>query len=86
MTDREKLIEILERHAYQRCYPSTLAAILIANGVTVKKYGAWIEDGYNVNPFVCSYCGHEGCYSGNFNNKQYYYTNYCPHCGAKMEE
>ena len=46
----------------------------------------WIEDGYYGNPFVCSHCGSEGCYSGDFNNKQYYYTNYCPSCGADMRE
>jgi hypothetical protein len=48
-------------------------------------HGSWIEDGYYGNPFVCSHCGSEGCYSGDFKNKQYYYTNYCPHCGAKMD-
>ena len=35
MTDREKLTKLLEKHEYQKCYPSTLAAILIANGVTI---------------------------------------------------
>ena len=49
-------------------------------------HGKWIEDGYNGNPFVCSYCGREGCYSGDFHNKQYYYTNYCPHCGSRMDK
>lgn len=34
MTDREKLIALLEKHEYQKHYPSTLAAILLANGVT----------------------------------------------------
>jgi hypothetical protein len=48
-------------------------------------HGRWIEDGYYGNPFVCSHCGREGCYSGDFMNKQYYYTNYCPNCGAKMD-
>jgi transcription elongation factor Elf1 len=48
------------------------------------KHGSWIEDGYYGNPFVCSYCGHEGCYSGGYGSKEYYYTNYCPNCGADM--
>ena len=48
-------------------------------------HASWIEDGYYGNPFVCSHCGCEGCYSGDYHNKQYYYTNYCPNCGAKMD-
>lgn len=50
----------------------------------VREKGEWIEDGYYGNPFVCSYCGHEGCYSGNYGNKEYYPTNFCPNCGADM--
>ena len=48
-------------------------------------HASWIEDGYYGNPFVCSHCGSEGCYYGDCYNKTYYYTNYCPHCGAKMD-
>lgn len=50
----------------------------------VREKGEWIEDGYYGNPFVCSYCGHEGCYSGNYDDKDYYPTNFCPNCGADM--
>ena len=48
-------------------------------------HASWIEDGYYGNPFVCSHCGSEGCYYGDCHNKKYYYTNYCPNCGARMD-
>lgn len=92
MSDREKLARIL----FNSPNLSTLynsfdefeeaADHLIANSVVVREKGDWIEDGYYGNPFVCSYCGHEGCYSGNYDDKDYYYTNFCPNCGADMRK
>ena len=38
MNNREKLIELLESVSYHKLYPSTLASILLANGVTVQKW------------------------------------------------
>lgn len=40
------------------------------------KKAKWIEDGYYDLPCVCSYCGEEGSYE----------MEYCPNCGARMEE
>lgn len=89
MTDREKLVKLLYE-PFLQCKISELsdtgdiAEHLLANGVVVREKGEWIEDGYYGNPFVCSYCGHEGCYSGNYGDKDYYPTNFCPNCGADM--
>lgn len=95
MNDREKLIALIENA--KRAMKSEnlscniarngfVADFLIANGVVVREKGEWIEDGYYGNPFVCSYCGHEGCYSGNYGDKDYYPTNFCPSCGADMRK
>lgn len=86
MTDREKLIEILKRHEYQKCYPSTLAAILIDNDVTVQKHGRWLgtHDGWYYS-FSCSECGAEALTKEETMHDQVC-SAYCPNCGAKMEE
>jgi hypothetical protein len=84
MNDREKLIALLKENTIPEYWAEMIADHLIASGVAVREKGEWIEDGYYGNPFVCSYCGHEGCYSGNYGDKDYYPTNFCPNCGADM--
>lgn len=73
---------LIDANAY--AYPGDLVNEPTVDAVEVV-HANWIEDGYYGNTFVCSHCGSEGCYSGDFKNKQYYYTNYCPNCGAKMD-
>lgn len=82
MTDREKLVELLEKHEYQKHYPSTLAAILLANGVVVREKGKWIEGKKETlfrkqGNYICSNCkSHTGIVKFNF----------CPNCGADMRK
>lgn len=52
------------------------------------KYGEWIEDGYDCGTkrYKCSICG-ENAISEDDSwgySVQYIKTDYCPHCGAKM--
>ena len=60
-----------------------LADYLIANGVTVQKHGRWVKCG-NYNR--CSECNGQMPFlpehGGALSPEQ---TNYCPHCGAKMD-
>ena len=88
MTDRDR-IDAMIQDAVSDCYPYwsiVIADHLIAGGVVVREKGEWIEDRYYGNPFVCSCCGHEGCYSDNYDDKDYYPTNFCPNCGADMRK
>lgn len=57
----------------ENCEAKFIADHLIANGVTIQKYGRWdMKD----TAYGCSLCGH-----GMFHP----WANYCPNCGAKME-
>ena len=78
--DRDELLRALryDRDQYVKGY--------VDGKRDAERHGQWIEDLYFDNPFVCSYCGHEGCYVNEGGNKQYYPTYYCPNCGAKMED
>ena len=89
MTDKERLVELLESgqnlckrpcsecpavaHNPLTCDLHLLADHLIANGVVVQKQGEWIEDGYCDLPCVCSVCG-----CGPTERM------FCGSCGAKM--
>lgn len=67
MTDREKLIELLETvPAHQRLYPDLYVDYLIENGVTIQKRGKWIVnhesyDGYKHH--MCSYCKQDAIFN-----------------------
>ena len=84
MTDREKLIELLEAipHA-QRLYPDMYVDKLIENGVIIQKRSKWISEvelrpelyGWvPLNNVVCMECG----------NSNTLEKNYCPDCGSIM--
>lgn len=44
--------------------------------------GEWIEDDGRVR--VCSICGTDWCHKDEMDFEQYF--NFCPNCGAKMDE
>lgn len=85
MNDKEKLIELLsyfgdgyreeERHIvpFTRIVP--IVDFLIANGVTVQKYGRWEE--YQIPRIMC--CSE--CDWGTDTQSDF---KYCPNCGANM--
>ena len=84
MTDREKLIDILT-DTFDNQYdqsgfitPHHTADHLLANGVTVQKHGRW-------EPFHSEVVGDiqfcSACDVG-YDRK----PDFCPNCGAKMEE
>lgn len=91
-----KTLDILFERANDRYYKAMPHAVLLdvkgliktmdAADVAPVVHGEWIEDGYYGNPFVCSHCGAEGCYCGDYKNKRYYPTNFCSRCGADMRE
>lgn len=47
------------------------------------RHGEWVETGSKPEA-VCSLCGRAVVYK--IVNDRWQYENYCPHCGAKMEE
>lgn len=86
MTDREKLIELLNEAS--RILTETVGSFndnhgngmradyLIANGVTVQKRGRWKQARYTEAPlYLCSEC----------DKPEYKQHKYCPNCGAKMD-
>lgn len=86
MTDRERLVEILEKAGSMRQYPGTMASILIENGVTFAadnndgRKGHWIihstgKGDYANNWAECSEC--HVCGSPQWKR--------CPVCEARME-
>ena len=83
MNVREKLIGLIIDA--KRTDPETgsfteyLADYLITNGVTVQECGEWVYDHWC--EFKCSVCGE-------FSNSKPYKgkENYCPKCGALMNE
>ncbi len=88
MTDRETLIYLIGYCSSIDGYGEDLikdkADYLIANGVTVKKLGKWVDVGHKIR---CSLCDH-GVFLGttdpvvhNFEKENF---NYCPNCGADM--
>ena len=84
MTDREKLIDMLEsvEHA-RRLYPDLYVDMLIANGVVVREKGEWVEhynEGYEMWFYDCPFC--DDGYSMKQRDKSK--PNFCHNCGADM--
>ena len=75
MTDREQLIELIQKAHDGRVKISShnLADYLLANGVRVQKQGEW-QDNHN-GIFTCSVCGGKASK-----------MNYCGNCGAKLKK
>ena len=97
MDVKEKLVELLkEIVAIQECgfgdpRPTyeTVARYLISHGVTVQECGYWVSltDCANAGVY-CSVC-HKKVYKEDYawcNRKNKLRSDYCPHCGAKMDE
>ena len=91
MTDRNKLIEILEKSFAEQHEKRGLltaqhtAEHLLANGVIVQQQGEWKikRDDCDFEYMMCSCCKEEffpeGCVVE-------ITPNFCPNCGAKMKE
>lgn len=102
MADREKLIELLglaedayldamceeesaeRRVALAKNAYAFYADHLIANGVTVQKHGRWVLK-ERAHYFKCSLCKEPIAYKFGYADSRRHY-NYCPNCGAKMDE
>lgn len=93
MTDREKLLEILNKPIFPHDAVDPLEAVadyLLDNGVIVREKGEWVEM-QRGHYFKCDKCR---CpipykfgwrlYNGVVENKRFY--NYCPNCGADMRK
>ena len=85
MDVREKLVELLNEaffdynHGKGDSYiPKNFADHLVANGVTVQECGEWVQHCFEIE---CTNC-HQEALRDSFN--KYVFSNYCPHCGAKM--
>lgn len=78
MTDRDRLVELLQDYLYSE----QIADHLLANGVIVQKQGEWVsapikEKGYDSKSIpTCTNCGYQSFIT---------YI-YCPECGAKLKE
>ena len=92
MNDREKLAKILEDAEYQKHYPSTLASVLLANGVVVREKGEWVHCNGKSNLWYCSKCGEKIQYNPtrrtyNIEKKRVDEVNkLCRNCGADMRK
>ena len=62
----------------------SLADVLPVNAVEVE-YGRWVMDDYT-HRYRCSECGAYQPYDTVDDYIDYWYCNYCPICGAKMED
>lgn len=82
MDVREKLIDLILDA--KRADPETgsfteyLADYLINNGVTAQECGEWVQHCFEIECINC----HQEALRDSFN--KYVFSNYCPHCGAKM--
>lgn len=86
MADREKLIEILRVPIYPHldADPAEVVAdYLLDNGVTVRERGRWEQVDHDGSWRVdrCSIC-HRRMHYVDYDQPY----QYCPHCGAKMDE
>lgn len=82
MTDREKLIDLLDRRVHDDWFTNEeIADHLLAHGVTVREPGRWEILGKAVIDTVakCDNCGEEAVWRTR--NKPYAI---CPNCGAPM--
>ena len=90
MDVREKLVELLKEISYDQKLgwydlwdmhygaAEDIADLLVAHGVTVQECGEWIQHCFEIE---CTNC-HQEALRDSFN--KYVFSNYCPHCGAKM--
>ena len=88
MSVREKLIELLAPTSLEFEEAEYLADYLVKNGVTVQEFGHWVSltDCANAGVY-CSVC-HKKVYKEDYawcNRKNKLRSDYCPHCGAKMD-
>ena len=88
MDAREKLVELLAPTSLDFEEAEYLADYLVKNGVTVQERGYWVSltDCANTGVY-CSVC-HKKVYKEDYawcNRKNKLRSNYCPHCGAKMD-
>lgn len=90
MTDREKLIELLDKFFYgdfdspyvifftkDEC--EIIADYLLSHGVTFEKQGEWEKYGYK---WMCNKCRAKLNVDGTPESNGIYY---CPECGARMK-
>ena len=90
MDVREKLVELIESARYWGSNTSEeIADKLLENGVTVHECGYWVSltDCANAGVY-CSVC-HKKVYKEDYtwcNRKNKLRSDYCPNCGAKMDE
>ena len=93
MDVKEKLVELITE--FYGCDPMyydvdalAIADYLVSNGVTVQKCGYWVSVTDCANAGVyCSVC-HKKVYKEDYawcNRKNKLRSDYCPHCGAKMD-
>lgn len=85
MTDREKLIELLEdffESTFQPFIINSIADFLIANGVTIQEKGEWEAIGRD-RGYVCSNCGSRCLLNY---ESDWHESKFCPHCGADMRK
>ena len=72
------------------CLHGSEIEMLIANAPTVEaesvRHGKWIED--DIDKWRCSVCQKGDVYALSWSISEGYelQDNYCPHCGAKMDE
>ena len=98
MDVREKLVELIDdalkreegtARVVGKRYVNTIADYLIAHGVTVQECGYWVSLTECANAGVyCSVC-RKKVYKEDYawcNRKNKLRSDYCPHCGAKMDE
>ena len=76
-------------YGFGDCFPDRFADHLLANGVTVQERGYWVSltDCSNAGVY-CSVC-HKKVYKADYawcNRKNKLRSDYCPHCGAKMDK
>lgn len=91
MDVREKLIEILRKPIFPHELVDPTEAVadyLLDSGVTVQECGHWasLTDCANAGVY-CSVC-HKKVYKEDYawcNRKNKLRSDYCPHCGAKMD-
>lgn len=85
MDVREKLIGLIAKAKYicandysDHTEDEYIADTLLDNGVTVQKCGEWVQHCFEIECINC----HQEALRDSFN--KYVFSNYCPHCGAKM--
>ena len=89
MTDREKLLALLEEDVCWRCYdgtdfcltPEQIVNHLIANGVVVREKGEWIVDDKSGGDHTCPVCGREPALEQTWCG-----VSFCPYCGSDMRK